>query len=159
MTSLGWFPTCSLLRRTFSHNLNLSYVLAAWIYKNLIDIVKSTARLSGKYTVPIYLPSKYTYNFPTVNIPYPCAIFITDEESTSVSPKAHSLFYGSLFICILWVLTNVKWYVWASLVAQLSKNPPAMQETPVWFLGQEDPREKGQATHSSILGLPWCLSW
>ena len=30
----------------------------------------------------------------------------------------------------------------ASLVAQLIKNPPAMQETPVWFLGQEDPLEK-----------------
>ena len=31
---------------------------------------------------------------------------------------------------------------WASLVAQLVKNPPAMQETPVRFLGQEDPLEK-----------------
>ena len=43
---------------------------------------------------------------------------------------------------------------WASLVAQLVKNPPAMQETRVQFLSQEDPLEKGQATHSSILGLP-----
>ena len=34
-----------------------------------------------------------------------------------------------------------------------------MQETPVQFLGQEDPLEKGQATHSSILGLPLWLSW
>ena len=42
----------------------------------------------------------------------------------------------------------------ASPIAQLVKNPPAMQETPVPFLGQEDPLEKGQATHSSILGLP-----
>ena len=32
---------------------------------------------------------------------------------------------------------------WASLVAQLVKNPPAMQETPVQFLGKEDPLEKG----------------
>ena len=31
----------------------------------------------------------------------------------------------------------------ASLVAQLAKNPPAMQETPVWFLGREDTLEKG----------------
>ena len=29
----------------------------------------------------------------------------------------------------------------------------------VGFLGQEDPLEKGQATNSSILGLPWWLSW
>ena len=39
----------------------------------------------------------------------------------------------------------------ASLIAQLVKNPPAMQETPVRFLGWEDPLEKGKATHSSIL--------
>ena len=38
----------------------------------------------------------------------------------------------------------------ASLVGQLVKNPPAMQETPVQFLGQEDPLEKGMVTHSSI---------
>ena len=34
-------------------------------------------------------------------------------------------------------------YSWASLVAQMVKNLPAMQETPVQFLGQEDPLEKG----------------
>ena len=49
--------------------------------------------------------------------------------------------------------------VGASLVAQLVKNPPAMQETPVHFLGQEIPLEKGLATHSSIVGLPWWLRW
>ena len=48
---------------------------------------------------------------------------------------------------------------WASLVAQLVKNLPAMQETLVQFLGQEDPLEKGYTTHSSILGLPWWLCW
>ena len=40
---------------------------------------------------------------------------------------------------------------WASLVAQLVKNPPAMRETWVQSLGWEDPLEKGTATHSSIL--------
>ena len=40
-------------------------------------------------------------------------------------------------------------------IAQSVKNLSAMQETWVQFLGQEDPLEKGQATHSSILGLPW----
>ena len=40
---------------------------------------------------------------------------------------------------------------WASLVTQLVKNPPAMWETWVLFLGWEDPLEKGKATHSSIL--------
>ena len=49
--------------------------------------------------------------------------------------------------------------VWASLVAQLVENPPAMKETLVQFLGWEDLLEKGQAVHSSILGLPWWLGW
>ena len=46
---------------------------------------------------------------------------------------------------------------WDSHVAQLVKNPPAMQETPVRFLGWEDPLEKGKATHSSILA--WRIPW
>ena len=44
-------------------------------------------------------------------------------------------------------------YSWASLVAQLVKNLPAMRETWVSSLGWADPLEKGKATHSSILGL------
>ena len=39
----------------------------------------------------------------------------------------------------------------ASLVAQLLKNLPAMQETWVQSVGWEDPLEEGMATHSSIL--------
>ena len=50
-------------------------------------------------------------------------------------------------------------YSWASLVAQLVKNPPAMQETWVQSLGWEDPLEKGKATNSSILAwrFPWTI--
>ena len=42
-------------------------------------------------------------------------------------------------------------------MAQLIKNPPAMQETWVQSLGWEDPLEKGKATHSSLLArrIPW----
>ena len=40
---------------------------------------------------------------------------------------------------------------WASLVAQMVKNPPAVLETWVQSLGQEDPLEEARATHSSIL--------
>ena len=42
-------------------------------------------------------------------------------------------------------------FTFFSLVAQLVKNLPAMKETPVQFLGWEDPLENGKATHSSIL--------
>ena len=48
---------------------------------------------------------------------------------------------------------------WATLIAQLVKNPPAMQDTPVRFLGWEDPLEKGKATHSSIQAWRIPRSW
>ena len=48
-------------------------------------------------------------------------------------------------------------YSWASLVVQLVKNPPAMQETWVRSLGWEDALEKGKATHARILA--WRISW
>ena len=48
-------------------------------------------------------------------------------------------------------------YSWISLVAQLVKNPPAMQETWVRSLGWKDPLDKGKATYSSILA--WRISW
>ena len=48
-------------------------------------------------------------------------------------------------------------YTWASLMAQLVKNPPAMRETWVRSLGWENPLEKVKATHSSILA--WRIPW
>ena len=48
-------------------------------------------------------------------------------------------------------------FSWASLVAQMGKNLPAVHETQVQSLGQEDPLEEGTATHSSILA--WRIPW
>ena len=48
-------------------------------------------------------------------------------------------------------------YSWASLVAQLVKNPPAMQETWACCLGWEYSLEKRKANHSSILA--WTIPW
>ena len=42
-------------------------------------------------------------------------------------------------------------------MAQAVKNLPAMRETWVWFLGWEDPLEKGMATHPSVLA--WRIPW
>ena len=64
----------------------------------------------------------------------------TDELSTSLLPS-----------CLA--------FLWASLIAQLVKNLPAMQETLIRFLGQEDPLEKRKAAHSNILGFPLWLIW
>ena len=50
-------------------------------------------------------------------------------------------------------------YTWASLVAQLVKNPPVIWETWVLSLGWEDPLDKGKATQSSIQAwrIPWTV--
>ena len=48
-------------------------------------------------------------------------------------------------------------FIWSSCIAQSAKNVPAMQETWVRFLGQEDPQEKEMATHSCILA--WRVPW
>ena len=70
-----------------------------------------------------------------------------------------------LFVCLLllWVFFVLFcffcffFFVFrASLIAQFVKNPPAMQETPVLFLGQEGPLEKEKSTHCSILA--WRIS-
>ena len=55
--------------------------------------------------------------------------------------------------------TELNWTegVWASLIAQLVKNLPAMQETRVLFLGWEDSLEMEMATHSSVLA--WKIPW
>ena len=59
-----------------------------------------------------------------------------------------------------YVMTSPFSLKWASLVAQLVKNPPAMQESWVWSQGWEDPLKKRKATHSSILAwrIPWTVS-
>ena len=53
---------------------------------------------------------------------------------------------------------NRTWIAWAtSLVAQMVKNLPPMQETWVQSLGREDPLEGGMTAHSSILA--WRIPW
>ena len=54
-------------------------------------------------------------------------------------------------------LQSVGHNTWGSLVAQLVKNLPAVQETQVLSLSWEDPLEKEMSTHSSILA--WKISW
>ena len=89
---------------------------------------------------------------------------LTISRSLSKFMFIASVMLSSLLILwcpllLLSVFPSIRNFSDESLVVPLVKNPPAMQETPVWFLGQEDPLEKGWAIHSSVLGLPWRLSW
>ena len=71
--------------------------------------------------------------------------FISSLRDISQSPRANEQ------------LSKYSLCTQASLVAQLVKNPPVMQETWVRSLGWEDPLEKGKAAHSSILA--WRIPW
>ena len=87
-------------------------------------------------------------------------------------PILLSFFFHLSFCCSNWVISIILYsrslncssalfnlLLRASLLAQLVKNLPAMQETLVQFSGWEDPLEKGTATHSSILAwrIPWTV--
>jgi len=80
--------------------------------------------------------------------------FSFDELSQKFALRnsSNELFFVSANV--FWISLVCYGLIRASLIAQLIKKLPAMQETPVLFLGREDPLEKGQATHSTILGLP-----
>ena len=93
----------------------------------------------------------------TVLLGYQRRISSRPPGKTNLLPSSSSLhkmvnlffffFFFVLFACNLW----------ASLVVQMVKNPPAMQDTWVQALDLEDPIEKGIATHSSIPAweIPW----
>ena len=61
-----------------------------------------------------------------------------------------------IFCQVLLLITNCR-YLQASLVVQMVRNLPGMQETQVQSLGWEEPLERGMATHSSVLA--WRIPW
>ena len=71
----------------------------------------------------------------------------------------HEFFMWQLFTLHLYCIYNLHsiYIILASLVAQMVKSLPAVQETCVQSLGWEDPLEKEVATHSSILA--WKILW
>ena len=79
---------------------------------------------------------------------------LADQDSPHCPLSFIQFSLSCLFILFL---LSTSHFCRASLVAQLIKNLPAMQETWFWSLGQEDALEKGMATHSSILA--WRIPW
>ena len=81
-----------------------------------------------------------------------------------ISPAMDPMLLNYGFLSVLFLrdhstsveLTSLP-FKWASPVAKMVKNLPAIRETWVRSLGQEDPLEKGMATHSSILS--WRIPW
>ena len=68
-----------------------------------------------------------------------CIVHEVTKSQTSLSDFTPYIY---IYICVcMYIYTHT--HLWVSLVAQLVKNPPAMQEILVLFLGQEDLLEKG----------------
>ena len=85
---------------------------------------------------------------------------IWDNKKFQKFQKAkHEFFMWQLFTLHLYCIYNLHsiYIILASLVAQMVKSLPAVQETCVQSLGWEDPLEKEVATHSSILA--WKILW
>ena len=102
----------------------------------------STLPLNTSYALQTPAPPLWTEKPENIFVSGRCIIFFF---TTSATWEAQLL----LACC----LQNQ----WASLVAQMVKNLPTMQETRVQSLGSEDPLEKGTATHSCILA--WRIPW
>ena len=91
----------------------------------VIDLIKKKKNLSKvKSYIFSFLNIVRSFTYPIAACPLLLLILLVNKVSIQLILKVDSL------------------ESWASLIAQLVKNPPAMQETPVRFLGQEDLLEK-----------------
>ena len=111
---------------------------------------------SSVHHLPIFFPSIYYLLSVDLSI-----FFLPSIHPLSIYPSIYSLSI-SLNVSVsiyhphlIFVLCQALYSV--SLVAQMVKNPPAMQETQVRSLGWEDPLEKEMVTQSSILS--WRIPW
>ena len=103
----------------------LIFLLASYLYVFIFSVINNIHRYECIHLFRVYLLRFFTHHSPS----------LTSDTS-----------HFSVYTFIL------PWDTWqASLVAQLVKNPPAMQETWVQSLAWEDPLEESMATHSSIL--------
>ena len=91
---------------------------------------------------------KLLQSCPTPSDPMDCSL---PGSSIHGILQARVLEWGAIAFSKICPLGDYNVSVWASLVAQLVKNLPAMQEIRLRSLGWEDPLEKEMATHSSIL--------
>ena len=94
----------------------------------------------------VHSPLNTLKKFIDVLLIYNVVLITAVQQSDPVS-----YIYICVCVCVyIYIYTNI----WASLVAQVVKNPPTMQETPVQFLGLGRSPGEGVGYPPSILGLP-----
>jgi len=124
---------------------------------------------SRDWTQVSYIADRFFYHLNHQGSPpepelSPKFLFKTTDQENKTNQLAWA--YEMKFVCLphIWDFPGTLKSCgvrkpWASLVAQLVKTLPAMQETWVQSLGWEGPLEKEHATHSSILAwrIPWTI--
>ena len=81
-------------------------------------------------------------------------VFCIRQKTKQVQLQAIVSTILLFIIAYIYIHTHTHTFIRASVVPQLVKKLPSMQETPVHFLSWEDPLEKGQATAAVLLGFP-----
>ena len=115
----------TLFGNIFSHSIGCVFVLftVSFAVQNLASLIRSCLFIFISSALGDW-PKKISLWFMIENV-----LPMFSSRSFMVS-------------CLIFIDKSLS-HVGVSLVAQLVKNPPAMQETPVWFLGREDPLQKG----------------
>ena len=133
-----------VLPKAFSSAQGLQGTWIGWVepQRNLAKSGAGTAHQKQSLRLTMHMRNVGTGPVPSLDD------FTTFQDPSSIAQSGRSTGGG---------ISYPLQYSWASLVAQLVKNPPAMQETWVQSLGWEDSLEKGMATHSSILA--WWILW
>ena len=109
-----------------------------------------------KYMLPLCQSSYTAYLLFTLTI----GLLLITSSHQNLIPQIKEELSKTQWLCSCYVnCEDLSLSLNSTLVAQLVKNPPAMQETWVWSLGWEDPLKKGKTTHFSILAwrIPWTV--
>ena len=117
-----------------SKNCAIIYNFVSYSHRSFFAIRQCFVKLSYSTSVLRVVPIVIIFSHLSLSLSVPVSV-LTHINTHRVDYLMQSLF------SVLGFITIISW--WASLIAQLVKDSPAMQEIPVWFLSQEDPLEKG----------------
>ena len=122
------------------------WTCGGWVSWGRGDVEREGSGSWGEGPIGVWVPLWRCWGFPDSSVGKETACNAGDPSSIPGSGRSTEEGIGYLLQ-----------YSWASLVAQLVKNLPAMQGTWVWSLGWKDCLKKGKTTHPSILA--WRIPW
>ena len=146
------FYKCILKKAYYYYWNHLYYFqfLVFLIYKLLREMCYNLPWQECIYQYSFLIPVLFIFTLRLIlpgTCKFGCFIFLINYNTCKFCSSDNAF----AFLTILFNIKGSIWAFWAFLVAQKVKNPPTVQEIRVQSLGQEDPMDKGMATHSRIL--------